>query len=119
MGMVDSKKSVGVPIKLLHESEKHTISLELKNKIIIKGELYNSEDNMNLHLKKAVNTQNTNDIFIRGNQIKLIVIPTILKNAPMFKRINPVNKNDYLPKGIGILGKSGAASSLLKSTLWK
>merc|ERR1712167_78672 len=116
MGMVDSKKSVGVPIKLLHESEKHTISLELKNKIIIKGELYNSEDNMNLHLKKAVvfypfykNTQNTNDIFIRGNQIKLIVIPTILKNAPMFKRINPVNKNDYLPKGIGILGKSGAA----------
>merc|ERR1712227_1034910 len=115
---------IGIPIKLIHESEKHNIGIVMKNGNYIKGELYNSEDNWNLCIKDAVilskfKILKKSFIFIRGNQIKYLSLPEILRNAPMFKSIAPINKNTELVPGLGISGRSGAAASLLKATDWK
>jgi small nuclear ribonucleoprotein D3 len=31
-------------------------------------------------------------IFVRGSRVRFVIIPDMLKNAPMFKRIDPKNK---------------------------
>jgi len=75
----------------------------MKNGDYIKGELHNSEDNWNLCIKDAVVLTKVKYIqqfkifkksflFIRGNQIRYLSLPEILKNAPMFKSIVPINK---------------------------
>nr|BAS01444.1 small nuclear ribonucleoprotein Sm-D3 [Lotharella vacuolata] len=122
--MSDAKSGIGIPIKLIHESEKHNVGIVMKNGDFIKGELYNSEDNWNLCIKDAVilskvKVLKRSFLFIRGNQIRYLSLPEILKNAPMFKSITPVNKNNKLVPGLGILGRAGAAASLFKSSDWK
>ncbi|AIB09812.1 small nuclear ribonucleoprotein Sm-D3 (nucleomorph) [Lotharella oceanica] len=122
--MSDAMSGIGIPIKLIHESEKHNIGIVMKNGDYIKGELHNSEDNWNLCIKDAVvltkfKIFKKSFLFIRGNQIRYLSLPEILKNAPMFKSIVPINKNNNLVPGMGILGRSGASSSLFKSTDWK
>lgn len=46
--------TVGVPIKLLHEAEKHVVTVELKNGEIYKGLLAEAEDTMNCQMKEGV-----------------------------------------------------------------
>jgi small nuclear ribonucleoprotein D3 len=38
-------------------------------------------------------------VFLRGSRIRFMIIPDMLKNAPMFKRIDP--KHKVLPDPIG------------------
>lgn len=40
--------SIGVPVKLLHESEGHVVTVELKTGEVYRGKLEQAEDNMNL-----------------------------------------------------------------------
>ena len=40
--------NIGIPVKLLHESEGHTVSVELKTGEVYRGHLVESEDNMNM-----------------------------------------------------------------------
>lgn len=39
--------SIGVPVKLLHEAEGHTVTIELKTGELYRGKLIEAEDNMN------------------------------------------------------------------------
>ena len=43
--------AVGVPIKLLHESQGHIVSVESKQSCIYRGKLIEVEDNMSVQLK--------------------------------------------------------------------
>lgn len=43
-------------------------------------------------------------MYIRGSKIRFIIVPDMMKNAPMFKRVDPKYK-DKLPK----MGESGYA----------
>jgi len=122
--MSDARSSIGVPIKLIHESDKHNVSILMRNSDFIRGELYSSEDNWNICIKDAVilskfRVLRKSFLFVKGNQIKYISLPEILKNSPMFKSSSPINKNSKLVPGIGILGRSGTASSLSKAIDWK
>nr|BAS01933.1 small nuclear ribonucleoprotein Sm-D3 [Amorphochlora amoebiformis] len=123
--MSNSYKSIGIPIKLIHEAEKHKITIVLKDNSIIKGELFNSEDNMNLHIKDcSLLIKNNKEIliqhiFVRGNTIKILIIPDVLKNSPMFKTLASRNLIKSIPTGLGILGRAGAADSIAKASLWK
>jgi small nuclear ribonucleoprotein D3 len=40
-------------------------------------------------------------IFIRGSRIRYVIVPDMLKNAPMFKRIDPRNKMEKANLGAG------------------
>ncbi|KND03810.1 hypothetical protein SpCBS45565_g06646 [Spizellomyces sp. 'palustris'] len=97
--------SIGVPIKLLHEAEGHIITLELKSGAIYRGKLLDAEDSMNVQLKDIIVTQRDGrqsqleQVYVRGSQVRFFIVPDMLKNAPMFKRIGPgANKG----RGIGL-----------------
>ncbi|KAJ3073708.1 small nuclear ribonucleoprotein Sm D3 [Rhizoclosmatium sp. JEL0117] len=87
--------SIGVPVKLLHEAMGHIVTLELKTGVLYRGTLLDTEDNMNVQLKNITVTQRDgktsvlDQVFVRGSQVRFFVVPDMLKNAPMFKRIGP------------------------------
>ena len=85
--------SIGIPIKLLHEAEQHVITVELKSGELYRGYLTDAEDTMNMRLDDVYVTKRNGkqirheQIFIRGSQVRFIILPDMLKNSPMFKRI--------------------------------
>ncbi|EGG14468.1 LSM domain-containing protein [Cavenderia fasciculata] len=98
--------SIGVPVKILHEADSHIVTIELKNGEMYRGTLMQSEDNMNCKLKIVTMTardgkqSQLEQIYIRGSKIRFIILPDILKNAPMFKRID--GKTVLRGKSLGI-----------------
>jgi small nuclear ribonucleoprotein D3 len=110
--------SIGVPIKLLHEAEGHIVTIELKTGELYRGTLVESEDNMNCQMSKI--TVTTRDgrqhaleqVYIRGSKIRFMILPDMLKNAPMFKRVDG-GKGGGRGKGLG-LGR-GRASAIKKT----
>jgi len=106
--------SIGVPIKLLHEAEGHTVTIELKTGEIYRGTLGESEDNMNCQLSNITLTardgrvSNLEHAYIRGSKIRFLILPDMLKNAPMFKRVD-AGKAGGKGKGLG-LGRGRAAA---------
>ena len=115
--------AIGVPIKVLHEAEGHIITLETcvgKLSILLylymkmnfigeiyRGKLVEAEDNMNCQLSDVTmthrdgRTHNLENVFVRGSQIRFIVLPDMLKNAPMFKNIGRAQKGAH---GMGLGG---------------
>ena len=47
-------QSIGVPVKLLHESEGHKVSIELVNGEVYRGLMMDAEDNMNCQLQAGL-----------------------------------------------------------------
>ncbi|KLO14280.1 Sm-like ribonucleo protein [Schizopora paradoxa] len=96
--------SLGVPVKLLHESLGHIITVEVKNGQLYRGKLVEAEDSMNVALKEITVTGRDGRItqldmaYIRGSMIRFFIVPDMLQNAPMFKR---VGANAMKGRGIG------------------
>lgn len=86
-------EKVGVPIKILHEAEGHTVTVELKSGEVFRGKLDEAEDNMNCQMSHVTRTARDGKVttmqacFLRGSQVRFIVMPDILKNAPVFKKV--------------------------------
>jgi small nuclear ribonucleoprotein D3 len=84
--------SIGIPIKLLHEAEGHVVTIELKTGEVYRGRLEDAEDNMNCKLSEVTATQRDGSkvplqhVFIRGSHIRFMILPDILKDAPMFRK---------------------------------
>ncbi|KAI9016641.1 hypothetical protein DFJ74DRAFT_708706 [Hyaloraphidium curvatum] len=97
--------SIGVPVKLLHEASGHVVTLELKTSLVYRGKLLDVEDNMNMQLKDVTATHRDgrvtqlDQVYVRGSQVRFVVVPDMLKNAPMFKRMDPRKSTG---KGIGM-----------------
>ena len=87
-------KHVGIPIKVLHDAEEHTVTVELKNGEVFRGKLDEAEDNMNVHLSNCTKTAKDGKVstlancFLRGSHVRFMILPDILKNAPFFKKID-------------------------------
>lgn len=119
--MGTSQKGIGIPIKLMHEAEGHVVTVELKSGEMYRGELFEVEDNWNCQLKDVTATakdgrvSQLEHIFIRGSRIRFLIVPDMLKNAPMFKRIDPKHKNKNLPMGVGGRGRAAAARATAKA----
>jgi len=98
-------QSIGVPIKLLHESEGHKVTVELTNGEVYRGQMVDAEDNMNCQLSEVTLTGRDSKqtklahVYIRGSKVRFMILPDMLKNAPMFKRFDPKNK---AKPGIGL-----------------
>ncbi|EOQ99837.1 hypothetical protein E3P92_02032 [Wallemia ichthyophaga] len=93
-----------VPIKLIHETLGHVVTIELKSGQLYRGKLQEAEDNLNVSLQDITVTardgrvSQLDQVYIRGSMIKFVVVPDMLQNAPMFKRIGP---NAMKGRGIG------------------
>lgn len=84
--------SIGVPIKVLHEAEGHIVTLETITGEVYRGKLIEAEDNMNCQMTQITvtyrdgRTANLENVYIRGSKIRFLILPDMLKNAPMFKK---------------------------------
>merc|ERR1711998_435417 len=105
--MSTGAKSIGIPIKLLHEAEGHTITLETKTGEVYRGQLLESEDNMNCYIGNVTmtardgRTSKLEQIAIRGSQIRFMILPDMLKNAPMFKKQQQTGTGAGRGRGMG------------------
>ena len=83
--------SIGVPIKVLHEAEGHIVTLESNAGEVYRGKLIEAEDNMNCQMSNITVTYRDGrvaqleNIYIRGSKVRFLILPDMLKNAPMFK----------------------------------
>lgn len=70
-----------------------------------------AEDNMNCQLTNLTFTardgrvSEIEHVFIRGSKVRFLILPDMLKNAPMFKRVDPKIKGRGA--GIAALGPVG------------
>lgn len=84
---------VGIPIVVLHDAEGAVIEVETKKGELVRGLLFEAEDMMNLYMKNCIVKDATsgvkrrvNQVYLRGPEIVFIVLPDMLKHAPMFNR---------------------------------
>lgn len=84
--------SIGVPIKVLHEAEGHIVTCETITGEVYRGKLIEAEDNMNCQMTQITVTyrdgrvSQLENVYIRGSKILFLILPDMLKNAPMFKK---------------------------------
>uniref|UniRef100_A0A2R5LG02 Small nuclear ribonucleoprotein Sm D3 n=3 Tax=Ornithodoros TaxID=6937 RepID=A0A2R5LG02_9ACAR len=84
--------SIGVPIKVLHEAEGHIVTCETNTGEVYRGKLVEAEDNMNCQMASITVTYRDGrvaqleNVYIRGSKIRFLILPDMLKNAPMFKK---------------------------------
>lgn len=90
--------SVSVPIKLFHEGEGNTVIVELTNGEKYRGHLVRSEDNMNCQLTSVTmrardgKLSKLENVFIRGSRIRYVVLPDILKQSPLFQKVQKLKE---------------------------
>ncbi len=101
--------SIGIPIKVFHEAKGHTVTIELKTGEIYRGQLGETEDNMNCQMSNITYTardgrvSNLEQVYIRGSKIRFMILPDMLKNAPMFRNVDPKKANVAgRGKGVGV-----------------
>jgi small nuclear ribonucleoprotein D3 len=67
----------------------------LKSGETYRGQLVEAEDNWNCQLSSVSFTgkdgkqQSMENAYLRGSKIRMVIVPDMLKNAPMFKKIDP------------------------------
>ncbi|XP_010416542.1 PREDICTED: small nuclear ribonucleoprotein SmD3a-like [Camelina sativa] len=104
-------RSLGIPVKLLHDSSSHIVTVELKSGELYRGSMIECEDNWNCQLENITYTakdgkvSQLEHVFLRGSLVRFIIIPDMLKNAPMFKDTKGKGKGSSL--GVG-RGRGGA-----------
>ncbi|XBI76394.1 hypothetical protein VPH35_069640 [Triticum aestivum] len=79
-------RSLGIPVKLLHKSAGHVVT-------VYRGSMIQCEDNWNCQIENITFTAKDGKVsplehvFIRGSRVRFMIIPDMLKNAPMFERL--------------------------------
>merc|ERR1711997_1387007 len=110
------KMSIGVPIKVLHEAEGHIITCETITGEVYRGKLIEAEGNMNCQMTAVQVTYRDGrvaqleNIYIRGSKIRFLILPDMLKNAPMFK-----NMGRGRGAATGTAGASRGKSAILRA----
>uniref|UniRef100_A0A5G2QV25 Small nuclear ribonucleoprotein Sm D3 n=2 Tax=Sus scrofa TaxID=9823 RepID=A0A5G2QV25_PIG len=100
-----AEMSIGVPIKVLHEAEGHIVTCETNTGEVYRGKLIEAEDNMNCQMSNITVTYRDGrvaqleQVYIRGSKIRFLILPDMLKNAPMLKSMK--NKNQGSGAGRG------------------
>ncbi len=99
----DAKLSI--PLKLLLEGISHTVTVEMKNGEIYRGELTDAEESMNLQLSQVIHTardgqkKKLEHVFVRGAMVRLIVFPDILQEATIFRKVANAKKKEEARQG--------------------
>ncbi|CAA7261634.1 unnamed protein product [Cyclocybe aegerita] len=74
-----ASQGLGVPVKLLHESLGHIITVELKTGQLYRGKLAEAEDNLNISLRDITVTgrdgrvSQLDQVYIRGSMIRFFI----------------------------------------------
>lgn len=80
-----------IPLKLLSEAQGQVVTVELVSGETYRGRLVESEECMNVEMRDVIFTGSDSHqtrvdrVFLRGSQVRFVVVPEILKHAPLFK----------------------------------
>ena len=108
--------SIGVPIKVLHEAEGHIVTMETITGEVYRGRLVEAEDNMNCQMTGVTCTYRDGrvaqleNIYIRGSKVRFMILPDMLKNAPMFKNMSKGASNASAGRGKSAILRAQAAN---------
>ena len=75
------------------QAEGHIVTCETITGEVYRGKLIEAEDNMNCQMNSVTVTYRDGrvaqleNIYIRGSKIRFLILPDMLKNAPMFKNM--------------------------------
>ncbi|KAL0651696.1 hypothetical protein Bca4012_094387 [Brassica carinata] len=109
-------RSLGIPVKLLHEASGHIVTVELKSGELYRGSMIECEDNWNCQLEDITFTAKDHSAqrmvkyhslsmssfeAAKSDVDRFMVIPDILKHAPMFKRLDARIKGKSGSLGVG------------------
>ena len=82
--------NASVPLRLLFEAVEHVIEIELVSGERYRGKLIQVQADMNARLRSVTchpvkgHVTHIDEIFLRGSQIRYIILPDALRNHPMF-----------------------------------
>ena len=91
--------SLGIPIKLLHESVNFIVTIELNSGDSYRGILKMIEENMNCWLHEVIHTEpngyqtKSDSVYLRGSNILFIEVPELLTNSTLFQTGENSKKN--------------------------
>ncbi|CDQ68198.1 unnamed protein product [Oncorhynchus mykiss] len=108
--------SIGVPIKVLHEAEGHIVTCETNTGEVYRGKLIEAEDNMNCQMSNITVTHRDGrvaqleQVYIRGSKIRFLILPDMLKNAPMLKSMKNKNQGSGAGRGKAAILKAQVAA---------
>jgi small nuclear ribonucleoprotein D3 len=103
-----ASSSVGVPILLLHEGQGHVVTVEMKTGEVYRGKLTEAEDTMNCAISDVTvtardgKTTRLERVYLRGSHVKFMILPEILKNAPIFKGVQKAAKGYTGQRFVGV-----------------
>lgn len=86
--------AIGIPVKLLHEGVGFVITIELKSGELFRGKLIECQDNFNCRLEAVTHTDRVGKLtkmehtYLRGSKIRMVVLPDMLKNSPLFRKMD-------------------------------
>uniref|UniRef100_A0ABI0P147 Small nuclear ribonucleoprotein Sm D3 n=1 Tax=Bos taurus TaxID=9913 RepID=A0ABI0P147_BOVIN len=111
-----AEMSIGVPIKVLHEAEGHIVTCETNTGEVYRGKLIEAEDNMNCQMSNITVTYRDGrvaqleQVYIRGSKIRFLILPDMLKNAPMLKSMKNKNQGSGAGRGKAAILKAQVAA---------
>ncbi|KAG2470891.1 SMD3 protein, partial [Polypterus senegalus] len=112
--------SIGVPIKVLHEAEGHIVTCETNTGEVYRGKLIEAEDNMNCQMSNITVTYRDGrvaqleQVYIRGSKIRFLILPDMLKNAPMLKSMKNKNQGSGAGRGKAAILKAQDSRSFVR-----
>uniref|UniRef100_A0A8C7LD42 Small nuclear ribonucleoprotein Sm D3 n=1 Tax=Oncorhynchus kisutch TaxID=8019 RepID=A0A8C7LD42_ONCKI len=115
--------SIGVPIKVLHEAEGHIVTCETNTGEVYRGKLIEAEDNMNCQMSNITVTHRDGrvaqleQVYIRGSKIRFLILPDMLKNAPMLKSMKNKNQGSGAGRGKAAILKAQGECCCMR--LWR
>uniref|UniRef100_A0A8C7XB86 Small nuclear ribonucleoprotein Sm D3 n=1 Tax=Oryzias sinensis TaxID=183150 RepID=A0A8C7XB86_9TELE len=116
--------SIGVPIKVLHEAEGHIVTCETNTGEVYRGKLIEAEDNMNCQMSNITVTYRDGrvaqleQVYIRGSKIRFLILPDMLKNAPMLKSMKNKNQGSGAGRGKAAILKAQGEWFLTNADKW-
>ena len=98
MATLRERARLGVPLTLLLEGEGHNVTVELKNGEIYRGHLHAAEETMNCQMRRVTmtardgRTHHLEAVYLRGSQIKFIILPSMLRSAAIFGKVRQMKQ---------------------------
>ncbi|KAK7895634.1 hypothetical protein WMY93_020959 [Mugilogobius chulae] len=102
--------------EVLHEAEGHIVTCETNTGEVYRGKLIEAEDNMNCQMSNITVTYRDGrvaqleQVYIRGSKIRFLILPDMLKNAPMLKSMKNKNQGSGAGRGKAAILKAQVAA---------
>lgn len=86
-----------IPVLLIQEAESHSVTVEMVDGTVYRGRLETASESMNMRLSRVVvsggpdeQRKRLDEAMLRGSQVRFIVLPEILEDAPHFEQLRAV-----------------------------